>query len=160
MTDLKRLDVSGIQTSHSTGNLLHLKPFVFNYTFGTGTHFYTHVDKEQAKIIHDTYIILPDPRTKEYIPHLYLNSNDHDYWYSRIILYPDNPIRTRLPKPARLSHKNIDKAAMIAARRVKEIIVGHRSEDQKERLFEWLDFIRERARIIWVSVPDENAAYI
>src|ERR1035437_5531033 len=37
MTDLKRLDVSGIQTSHSTGNLLHLKPFVFNYTFGTGT---------------------------------------------------------------------------------------------------------------------------
>src|ERR1035438_5524910 len=47
-------------------------------------HFYTNVDKDQAKIIHDTYITLPDPRTKEYVPHLYLNASDHDYWYNRI----------------------------------------------------------------------------
>ncbi|MGA2144773.1 MAG: DUF262 domain-containing protein [Bryobacteraceae bacterium] len=123
-------------------------------------HFYMHVDKEQAKIIHDTYITLPDPRTKEYVPHLYLNANDHDYWYKRIVLYPDDPIRAKLPKPTRPSHRSIDKAASIAARRVKEIIAGHRAEDQKERLFEWLDFIREKARIIWVTVPDENAAYV
>jgi hypothetical protein len=33
----KELDVSGIQTDHSTGNPLYLRPFVANYTFATGT---------------------------------------------------------------------------------------------------------------------------
>jgi hypothetical protein len=43
---------------------------------------------------------------------------------------------------------------------VKNIVAGLRPEDQVARLFEWVDFIRERTRIIWVTVPDENAAYI
>jgi hypothetical protein len=36
-TALKGLDGSGIQAAHSAANLLHLKPFNFNCTFGTGT---------------------------------------------------------------------------------------------------------------------------
>jgi hypothetical protein len=35
-TTLKGLDESGIQAAHSSGNLLDLKPFLFNCTFGIG----------------------------------------------------------------------------------------------------------------------------
>jgi hypothetical protein len=37
-TVLRKLDVSGIQAAHSSGNLLHLQPFTFNCTLGTGAH--------------------------------------------------------------------------------------------------------------------------
>jgi hypothetical protein len=36
-TALKGLDESGIQAAYSDGNLLHLKPFNLNFTFGIGT---------------------------------------------------------------------------------------------------------------------------
>jgi hypothetical protein len=38
-TALKGLDESGIQAAYSDGNLLHLKPFNLNFTFGIRTHF-------------------------------------------------------------------------------------------------------------------------
>jgi hypothetical protein len=38
-TALKGLDESGIQAAYSDGNLLHLKPFNLNFTFGIRTVF-------------------------------------------------------------------------------------------------------------------------
>ncbi len=41
-TALKGLDESGIQAAYSDGNLLHLKPFNLNFTFGIRTHLCFH----------------------------------------------------------------------------------------------------------------------
>src|ERR1035437_9241891 len=53
-TALKELDGSGIQAAHSAGNLLHLKPFNFNCTFGIRTIF--------SVTLHHRYVYTPEQK--------------------------------------------------------------------------------------------------
>jgi hypothetical protein len=62
-------------------------------------------------------------------PHLYLNDRDREHFYRRILLPRDNPQREALEAPAKrsaprppVSHKLIDRAATIAAKRVRTIV--------------------------------------
>lgn len=54
----------------------------------------------------------------------------------------------------------IDKAAGIAAKKVRDI-VGKSEGDQAALLLNsWIEFLMKKARIIWVEVPDESSAYL
>ena len=119
-------------------------------------------DAEQANLLRNQYMVHQDPKTKLTVPRLHLNDSDDEFFYDRIVRSPDDQKRkdSESKKPSRLSHKLIAQAAREAADRAKKIAGTRKRDDQIERIFEWVDFVRERARIIWVTVPDENAAYL
>src|SRR5260370_758279 len=64
-------------------------------------------------------------------------------------------------KPQRQSHQRINRAGKIAKETVDQIVRQHKKKEfQIEALDEWVNFLERSAHVIWVTVPDESAAYI
>jgi hypothetical protein len=119
-------------------------------------------DEDAAKHYEFTYLLSKPSRSKEAEPHLYLNDRDHAYFTARILQRKNARERKNAEssKPKVPSHNRIDKAAKLAAKRVKDIVSGIKPEDRAERLDTWVDFLENKARVIWVTVPDESSAYV
>ncbi len=119
-------------------------------------------DEVAARFYDETYLLSKLSRAKDPEPHLYLNQGDHGYFLARILLRKKDEKRktAEASKPTRPSHQRIDKAAKLAAKRVKEIISPVKKEHQAEQLDVWTKFLDEKARVIWVTVPDESSAYV
>lgn len=109
-----------------------------------------------------TYILSEEFGQLEPKPHLRLNEIDHDYFYRRVLLPKSDSRRQEIiksQKNLKPSHANINRAVMLAAAKVKNIVKDIRPEDQLEVLRTWVNFLEKGARVIWVSVPDESSAY-
>ena len=121
-------------------------------------YFSANKDAQAATEIEREYLSSVHMRTRENIPKLKLNEYDHDFFVKRVLSLPDSPDR-RTP-PLRDSHKNIDQAATLASRHVREIVQPYRDADKTTRLLDWLEFLRDKARVIWVTVPDDQNAFV
>ena len=87
-----------------------------------------------------------------------LNETDNDFFQKRIISQPnsaDRKIEVRW-----VSHRLIVEAAKIAANFVESITGNRQPTDQKGELDKWVDFIRDKARVIFITVEDEAEAFI
>lgn len=119
-------------------------------------------DPTGARIFENDYILSRHHHTKEERPHLLLNERDQEYFTRRVLLPKSDTRRVAAEssKPSRPSHQLIDKAAKRAEKRVRQIAASVKPEHQMEQLNNWVDFLERRARVIWVSVPDESSAYV
>ncbi len=122
-------------------------------------YFYNNDDPGRAASIENEFLIVCNLRTQEELPRLQLNAMDHDYFTKRVLLKPKTPERMAI-KPNRDSHERIDTAAKLAAKHVQSIVAPYSPQEQTNRLIDWVDFVKERARVIWVTVPDDTNAYV
>jgi len=125
--------------------------------------FFDSIDQEQARKFERAYVLDTPYRAQEPVPHLFLNEKDHAYFFRRVLLPKSHPERQaeEAKKPLRQSHQRINRAAKIAEETIKGVVSQHKRRDfQTEALDEWVRFLEHSAHVIWVTVPDESAAYI
>ena len=126
-------------------------------------------DKTADKIERDS-LFSEDRETNEETPHFILNSEDQTFFYDRVVCRPKDDRRKALKARTRTaehekkilpeSHKRIDAAARLAAVHVKDkIVAGLPKEEAVKRLHQWLNFIRDSLRVIWILVADERTAF-
>lgn len=121
-------------------------------------YFHENSDQEAAGEYERAYLLTRDMRTREIVPKLRLNDHDADYFKKRILSRPGHPDRT--VEAVGESRQNIDHAAKLAAQFVKQIVKPYRDADRAHRLIDWLEFIRDRATVIWVTVQDDQDAFL
>lgn len=118
-------------------------------------------DKDTAEAYERTYLIDFDPRAKEHVPRLKLNQDDADFFTDYVLRSPADTKRIAAQKVKKLreSNKNIKVAAEVARERVETIVKGVAKERHADRLTTWVDYLHDKARIIWFAVPDREHAY-
>jgi hypothetical protein len=112
-------------------------------------------DADRAKVIERDYIVTPDLRSAEEIPRLTLNEGDRPWLEAAI---------SSRPTPDADHGLNGDDALIIDAL----IFFEGRIKDEAknagpqwaELLFQWVEFLEHRARVIAVEVSDEADAFL
>ena len=110
---------------------------------------------ERAQMIFNEYLAKKDLDTLELLPKLNLNDSDHEYFLNRVINNPDS--ESRKTKPNKKSHERINKAAYEAEKYVAQL-TGITSDPTKI-LVQWINYLKEKAKVIAVRVPDESNAF-
>jgi len=121
-------------------------------------YFVANKDVTRAGIIENEYLFSQDSRTLDTIPHLILNRVDHEYFRRRILSRPDHP--DRQVKPTAESHDLIDEAAESIRKHISSVGAQFQPPLNIQRLMDWVDFIRDGARVIWLQVPDETNGFV
>jgi uncharacterized protein with ParB-like and HNH nuclease domain len=111
--------------------------------------------KERAQMIFSEYLAKKDLDTLELLPKLSLNDSDHDYFLKRIVSNPDSPDKNI--KEEKKSHERINKAATQAKNYVRNL-TGITKDPTKD-LVQWINYLKEKAKVIAVRVPDESNAF-
>jgi Protein of unknown function DUF262/Protein of unknown function (DUF1524) len=127
--------------------------------------FFDTIKPEEARKFERAYVLDTPYKATAPVPHLVLNEKDHSYFFKRVLLPFDNPERKAIEaqKKASLrpSHQRINKAATLAKEKVDFITKQHKkTQFQIEALDQWVTFLDKSAHVIWVTVPDESAAYV
>jgi hypothetical protein len=115
-------------------------------------------EKRAVSIEHD-YLFGLDPRTEQTIPKLRLNVDDNEFFTRSVLLRPGTPERTGSVR-TKESHKKIAAAAQLAAKHVLAIIEPHKESVRADRLVDWLEFIKDGAQVISLTVPDHMNAFV
>jgi len=118
----------------------------------------SHNDEDRAKIISDDYLSRVEGRTLDELPKFVLSKTDHEFFMKRIVS-KDTKVR-EAAKPATISHQRIDEAAKIAAKHVDALVAVLPEGSKGTALWDWVDFLQERAMVICVQVPDDSTAYV
>lgn len=113
----------------------------------------------RAQDIENTYLFSRSFRTQEIVPRLSLGKRDHDFYSKRILSRPGDPQRNTEPDKNRDSHRRLLDAAQEARERVKQITNPFSAEQKAAKLADWIEYLSTRARVIWISVPDDANAY-
>jgi hypothetical protein len=116
-------------------------------------------ETNRAEDLEKGFLFHRDFRTQQVVPHLSLGKRDHDFFVKRILTRPTDPGRLVQPDKNRDSHQRILAAAEIAKERVKQITEPYNPQQRAEKLADWLEYLLTRARVIWISVPDDANAY-
>jgi hypothetical protein len=118
-------------------------------------------NKDKATAYQNQYLTTINEDTLQPEPHLLLNTVDHAFFCNRILLAPD-AIDRKLEEskdPTLPSHKLICEAADIAREQISHIVKALPPQEADAKLTQWKDFILQRARVIWLVVPDDGTAY-
>jgi hypothetical protein len=112
-------------------------------------------DQDRAKVIERDYIVTPDLRTAADIPRLTLNESDRP-WLAAAIGSRPSPVADHGldPKAALL----IDALVFFEGRIREE--ARNAGPQWAEVLFQWVEFLEHRARVIAVEVSDEADAFL
>lgn len=124
-------------------------------------YFFNSGNKAKADAYRNTFLTSVNEDTLKPEPHLVLNTVDDSFFLNRILLSPD-AIERQLEEgkePTRPSNLRIAEGAKISREQVERIVSGLSPKDAEERLTQWKDFIIQRARVIWMTVPDDGTAY-
>lgn len=111
--------------------------------------------KERSQMIFNEYLANKDMDTLELIPKLHLNDADQNYFMNRVLSPIGDEKRNILA--SKKSHERINTAANLAKKHV-EYIVGITGEPTKT-LIQWINYLRDKAKVIAVRVPDESNAF-
>lgn len=115
-------------------------------------------EREAANKYTQNYLLEFDELSGEHQPKLTLNTEDNDFFVRNALLAPDNPDRGKA-KREHPSHVRISEAIRLCREHVGNIIAPYAKADQPKRLYEWVAFLREGAKIIEIKVPDEFNAF-
>lgn len=116
-------------------------------------------DTQRVHYFESTFLSAIDPITTQHIPKLRLNVDDNSYFSARIVANPTSPERANIKAP-RDSHKRIEQAALKAATFIEEWIKPFGEAQRTSRLLELMEFVRDRAQVIVLSVPDQMNAFM
>lgn len=108
-------------------------------------------DVEGASKYQSTYLLDYDPRKKDSTPKLYMNFEDHAYFLSTILKPPKE--RAQFAGQHFSSHDRLAMAAKLAASHVRKMVAALPINEKAARLYDWVDFLSESAKIIIIMVP-------
>jgi hypothetical protein len=111
-------------------------------------------DKSAASIDRD-YLRNEDVHTEESVPHLQLNVEDNSY-FSDVILPPRG---SSANTGTRLSNRRLYQASEVIDTFLRGLLVKEKDSERINRLLRWIDFLKDNASIIAVTVPDEVGAF-
>jgi hypothetical protein len=115
----------------------------------------------KAQAYQNQYLSTVNEDTLKPEPHLTLNTVDNTFFYNRIILPPDATERQleESKEPTRPSNLLIAEAAKIAREHIAKLVKDLPDQEAEARITQWKDFIFQRARVIWMTVPDDGTAF-
>lgn len=104
--------------------------------------------------ISNDFLMTHELRSEEDVPRLILNDNDHNFFFSHVL--NNNPI-TSTKKEFRQSHQKLLDAKDIINRKLTQILdANNRNSDI---LIDWIEYVENRVKVIWVEVPDYANAF-
>ena len=109
-------------------------------------------DQQGAIKYQETYLLEYDPRSKDYKQKLNLNFEDNDFFLQTILKSPSERVDYKGRTFA--SHERLKKAFEFSLQHVRNITATYNNAQEKlERLYDWMDFLRDSAKVIVISVP-------
>jgi hypothetical protein len=121
-------------------------------------YFFQRGDKNRAQAIEQEYLKSTDLATEQVIPRLRMNVDDNEFFRKYVLASPDSP--DRKIQPTRDSHRKIAKAALLARKYVDQLLQGHSEAAKVPRLVEWVEFVKDEAQVIALTVPDHFNAFV
>jgi hypothetical protein len=116
-------------------------------------------DAGRAGDIETKFLFSKNFRTQEPIPRLTLNKRDHDFFKKRVLAKPGMPERNTEPDKNKDSHIRILEAIDVARDRIRQITAPFSAQQRADKIADWIEYLEKRARVIWISVPDDANAY-
>jgi len=108
-------------------------------------------DEKGANQYQGTYLLKYEPRSGEYKQQLNLNFEDNDFFLQTILKAPAD--RSEYQGRAYASHDRLLKAIEYAGRHVRNVTAVYENPQEKlTRLYDWMDFLKEDAKVIVISV--------
>lgn len=108
-------------------------------------------DQEGAQKYQSSYLLDYDPRKRDSTPKLYLNFEDHDYFLGQMLKPPAD--RVDFTGQQFTSHERLAKAAALCASQVRKVTAAFPEKEKAGRLYDWIDFLHEAAKVIIIMVP-------
>jgi hypothetical protein len=108
-------------------------------------------DDDGATKYQSTYLLDYDPRKKDWAPKFYMNFEDHEFFLSTILKRPSE--RVPFTGQSFSSHERLATSAKLAASHVRKMVAALPDAEKPSRLYDWIDFLRESAKIIIIMVP-------
>ena len=116
-------------------------------------------DTEAADMLEREYLLRKKGfRKRSTTPSLTLSEVDNDFFLKRILSPPKSV--DRQVKGPRESHRRIADAARIAAEHVRAIVGDRKPSDQMTIIDTWVEFLRDKAQVIFIQVMDHSDAFI
>ena len=116
-------------------------------------------EDERERMINEQYLFSRDMDSLEVLPRLRLNNSDQDYFLSRVLTSAASSASgSAKVKSLPQSHQRIDLACRLIGEHVKRVAAT--SHQPIQRLLTWLKFVENRAKVIFVAVPDESNAFV
>jgi hypothetical protein len=112
-------------------------------------------DSDRAKVIERQYIVTPELRTARDVPRLTLNEGDRPWLETVIATRPSSTDEHGLDPSKAL----IVEALVFFEERIREE-AKNAGPQWAEVLFQWVEFLEHRARVISVDVSDEADAFL
>ena len=108
-------------------------------------------DEDGAKKYQSLYLLDYDVRKRDSTPKLYLNFEDHDFFRDRILKSPKDRVDYKGQPFA--SHDRLRAAAELARSHVRKIVAGYPDAEKPGRLYDWIEFLHDAAKVILIMVP-------
>lgn len=122
-------------------------------------HFYAIADAERADELHREYLAKKDLRGLSETPHLTLMASDNGFYENHILPKP-NPTtkaKVRAKKSLPASNARIETALRLCTDHVSTL--AKTTHTPASVLLDWIEYLRDKAKVIVVEVNDEAAAY-
>jgi Protein of unknown function DUF262/Protein of unknown function (DUF1524) len=119
------------------------------------------IEKNEYKIVNQLegdFLSFTEYGTKETVPRLGLNVDDSQFFTEAIIARPGERKTPRLENLSE-SNKRLFNALILAKKHVDDITSAFRENDKEGVLVKWIEFIRDKATVIAIRVPDATSAY-
>jgi hypothetical protein len=121
-------------------------------------YFFRAHDDEAANALEKEYLRWFDLVTREHPPRLRLNETDNDYYNAAILTRPRD--RQKGNAPVKASHRRIAKAYRVAANYITKVASQYGKQDSAKALVQWVEFLRDSAQVIRVTVQDDADAFV
>jgi hypothetical protein len=115
-------------------------------------------DPQGADQIEKTYLQLFDLRSRDSRPHLKLNETDNDFYLQWVLSHPKK--RKTVAPPTKPSHRKIVGAYRAAMKHINSLVEVHGKTNVGSVLLDWVEFLRDRAQVIRVTVQDDSDAFV
>jgi CMP-N-acetylneuraminic acid synthetase len=118
-------------------------------------------ETQRAAAINEQYIQRIDLDTADTVPHLQMNDEDNQYFRSIVIspLIESKDIVAATKAALRASNKRLLAASECALDFLRKILATFPAHLQADQIVRWVKFLKERASVVIVTVPDEVGAY-
>lgn len=111
-------------------------------------------NEKKANQISNDFLMTHELRTEEDVPRLILNDNDHDFFFSHVL--NDKP-NLSTKKEVRLSHQKLLDAKKAIEIKLSQILDAN--NQNSDILIDWVIYIENNVKVIWVEVPDYSNAF-
>jgi hypothetical protein len=108
-------------------------------------------DQAGAEQYQSEFLIKYDPPSGQYRPRLTLNVEDDSFFYNRVILPPKKRPQELAGKFS--SNERIELAAKKAHDHVRNITAALPPADKPKRLYDWIEFLQDKALVVAITVP-------